>query len=93
MQHDDDPVADGADHREIVADEGERQSQIAAQLGQQGQDLRLGRHVQSGDDLVRDDEGRLQGDGAGDADPLALAATDFMGIAADQPGREPDPLE
>ena len=48
---------------------------------QQVDDLCLDGHVQCGDRLVTDNELRVQGQGAGDADTLALAAGELVGIA------------
>ena len=52
------------------------------QVLDQVQHLRLHRHVQRRDRLVRDDEFRLDGERAGDADALALAAGEFVREAA-----------
>ena len=44
-------------------------------------DLGLDGHVQRGDGLVADNEVRVDRQGAGDADALALAAGKFVGVA------------
>jgi hypothetical protein len=44
------------------------------QILEQVDDLRLDRHVKGGDRLVGDDQARLERDGAGYADALALAS-------------------
>ena len=74
MLQDRDVVAEHADHGQIVADEHQRQPEPRAQLPEQQQDVRLGRHVEAGNDLVGDDEVGLERQSAGDAGALALAA-------------------
>ena len=59
-------------------------------VAQQIDDLRLDQHVERAGRLVEHDEGRLQHDGAGDRDALALAAGEFMRIAKARLGIEPD---
>ena len=56
-------------------------------------DLRLDRHVEGRDRLVGDDELGLEREGAGDADALALAAGELMGVAVDGVGRQVDVLK
>ena len=51
------------------------------QVREQVDDLRLDRDVERGDRLVADDEPRLDRERAGDADPLPLAAGEFVRIA------------
>ena len=90
VQHHHNPVAHGAHDGKVVADEQQGEAQIGAQFAQQGEDLRLARDIEAGDDLVGDDQPRLQRDGAGDADALALAAGQFVRIALamDRPQRD-----
>src|SRR3546814_16553905 len=56
-------------------------SQLALQLVQQGDDLRLDGDVEGGHRLVADDELRVEDQRAGDADALALAAGELVRIA------------
>ena len=72
--HDDDTVAEAAHHREIMADEGHGEIHLRPQIHEQIEDLGLARHVEAGDDLISEDETRLERHRAGNADPLALAA-------------------
>ena len=74
-------VGDVLHHRQIMADEQVRQVELLLQVLQQVDDLGLYGHIQGGHRLVADDEVRVQGDGAGDADALALAAGELVGIA------------
>ncbi len=76
------------DDGQVVADEQQRQAQLILQIDQQVDDLRLHRHVQRGDRLVADDQVGAGGQGAGDADALALAAGEFVRIAADRIARQ-----
>ena len=79
--HHRDPVADVADHREVVGDEEVGQAELVLQVDEQVDDLRLDRHVEGGDRLVADDQLRAQGQCPGHADALPLAAGEL--------GREP----
>ena len=73
-----------------MGDEDERQPELALQLAQQVEDLRLDRHVERGDRLVGDDQLRLQRERARDADALALAAGELVRVAVVVLGVEPD---
>ena len=55
--------------------------------------LRLNRHVERADGLVRDDEFGVERQGAGDADALALSAREFMRIAPYMLGPQAHPVE
>ncbi len=79
--HDRDAIADVADHREIMADEEHREPEALAQAHDQVDDLGLDRDVESRHRLVRDDEFRVQREGAGNRDALALAARELMRVA------------
>ena len=72
-------VAHVADDREIVRDEEVGEPQLALQVGEQIEDLRPDRDVERRDRLVADDEVGMQGDGAGNADALALTAGEVAG--------------
>src|SRR5205814_6059714 len=56
-------------------------------------DLGLDGYVQGGDGFVGDDEFGAEGQGAGDADALALAAGEFVGVAVVVFGVESDQFE
>ena len=64
----------------------------ALQVEQQVQHLRLHGDVERRDRLVGDDELRLEGERAGDADALALAAGEFVRIAVHRVRRQADAL-
>jgi hypothetical protein len=70
-----------------------RQAELRLEVLEQVQDLRLDGHVQRGHRLVGDDEAGPQGERAGDADALALAAAEGVGKAAHILGAEPDAAE
>ena len=80
--HHRDPVADVLDDAHVVGDEQVGQAELPLQLLQEVQDLRLDRDVEGRDRLVADDEVRLEGQRAGDPDPLSLAAGEFVRVAA-----------
>jgi hypothetical protein len=72
--HDADPVAEVFDDGQVVRDEQQRQAELALQLQQQVEHLRLDGDVQGADGLVGDDQPRPHRQRARDADALALAA-------------------
>ncbi len=80
-------------HPQIVADEQIPQLVIGLQLLQQIHDLRLHRHVQRAGRLIQHHEARFQHDGPGDGDALALAAAEFVRIAAADIARQTDLLQ
>ncbi len=55
--------------------------------------MRLDGDVQGGDGFVADDEARLEGQGPGDADALALSAREFVGVTIEISRAEADTLE
>ena len=79
IEHDD-PVADLLYRGEVVGDEEDRQRQFLLEVHHQVEDLGLDGDVECGDRLVGDDELGLDGEGAGDADALALPAGELVGI-------------
>ena len=86
-------MADALDHRHIVADEQEGQLQIGLQFHHQVQNLRLHRHIQRRDGFIRDDQFRVQCEGAGNCDPLTLTAGHFMWEAAHEAARQMHPIK
>ena len=88
--HDRHAVAHVAHDRQVVGDEDERQPEVALEVAQQVEDLRLDRDVERGDRLVGDDQLRLERERAGDADALALAARELVRVAVVVLGVEPD---
>ena len=80
--HDDDTVAQMLHYAQIMADEQVGECQTLAQIHEEIENLRLNGNIQSGYRLVTDDELRLDREGAGDPDPLALTAGELMRIAA-----------
>ena len=69
-------------HGEIVGDEQIGQVELGLQILQQVDHLRLDRHVERGNRLVAHDELRLHRERARDHDALALAAGEFVRVAA-----------
>ena len=84
---------DVPDHRQVVRDEHVGQAELVLQVLQQVDDLGLDRHVQRGDRLVGDDQLGPQGERAGDADALALAAGELVRVAVVVLRVQPDQLE
>ena len=77
---------------QVVRDEQIRQVPLALQPLEQVDDLRLDRHVERRDRLVGDDEVRIGGQRARDADALLLAAGELVRIAVDEPLAQSDGL-
>ena len=90
--HHSDVIRNVADHREVVGDEDHGEAEFSAQLAQQVEDLGLDGDVEGGDRFVGDDQFRLRGEGAGDGDPLALAAGKLVGVFAQVARVEADGL-
>src|SRR5258708_24514091 len=79
--HHGNPMGDVLDDREIVADEQQRQTQLALQVLQQVDDLRLDGNIERGDGLVAHDQVRFGSERPRDGDALALAAGELVGPA------------
>src|ERR1019366_7271357 len=91
--HHDDVVGEVLDDADVVRDEEKRQAEIALQLGQEVEDLRLDRYVECRRRLVADDESWLHRQGARDGDALALAAGEFVRIALERVAAHADLLD
>src|SRR5207302_1392904 len=91
--HHRDTVGDVLDDREIVGDEEIGKAAVALKILQEVDDLRLHRDVERGHGFVADDERRLDGEGPGDTDALALPAGELVGIARRVFGSESDFVE
>ena len=91
--HDRDPVADVLHHGEVVGDEQQREVELLLQLLEEVEHLGLHGDVESRHRLVGNDEVRLQDQGPGDADPLALAAGELVRVSVGVRRVEPDELE
>jgi hypothetical protein len=76
--HDRDAVRDVLYHAQVVRDEQERHPEVALQVREQVEDLRLHRHVERRHRLVADDDVGLQGQGARNADALPLPARELV---------------
>ncbi len=91
--HHRDAMADMAHHGEIVGDEDVGEAEPLLQFLEQVHDLRLDRDVERRHRLVAEDQRRLQGQRAGDADALALSAREFMRIAVGHIGQQAHHVE
>jgi hypothetical protein len=80
--HDGDAVADAAHHGEVVGDEEHGQREALAQLGEQGENLRLHGNIEGGGGLVGDEQRGTVDDGHGDHDALALASGELMRVVS-----------
>lgn len=92
--HNHHPVADPFDHRQVVCDEEQGQAVPLLHVLQQVEDLGLYRHVERGYWLIAQQHAGLQDECAGDADPLALSAGEFVrSSVTDHVWVEPDRVE
>jgi hypothetical protein len=64
-------------HPEVMRDEDVRETELVLKVREEVEYLRLDRDIERRHGLVGDDHLRLQGEGAGDADPLALPAREL----------------
>ena len=91
--HDDDPRRDVTDDGEVVRDEEIRQVEVALQVLEQVDDLRLDRDVERRDGLVAHDEVGVERERAREPDPLPLAARELVRIPVRRVGGQPDDVE
>src|SRR5690606_10615697 len=78
---------------QVVCDEQVRGPEPLLQVGKEVEHLCLHGHVERRDRLVADDEIRFDGEGARDADALALAAAELVRVARRMKRAQPDGLE
>ena len=78
---------------EVVRDEEERDAEPLLEVDEEVDHLRLGRHVERADGLVRHDEPRLERERTGDRDALALATRERRREPPEVVGAHPDLLE
>ncbi len=76
-----------------MGDEQEGQAEIRLHAGQEIEDLSLDRQIQGRDRLVADHEFRLEDERAGNSDPLALAAREFVRIAVQRSPWQADTID
>ena len=88
--HHRDVMREVLDHREVVGDEQVGNAELALQLLEQVEDLRLHRHVECGGRLVTDQQFGLHGKRPRDCDALALAAGKLVRITVDRIRRQAD---
>ena len=91
--HDRDAGRDMLDDREIVADEDVGQAEVALEVEQQVENLRLHRDIERRGRLVEHDDLGLDHERAGDGDALALAAAELVGIDVGVARRQADALQ
>ena len=91
--HDEHPVAQVADHAEVVRDEQVADAGRALQVDEQVEDLRLDGHVERRDRLVEHDDGGARREGARDRDALALPAGELQREPAQHIVRQADLVE
>jgi len=83
-------VRDRPGDGQVVRDEQVGKAQFVVEPGEQVEDLRADRHIERRDRLVADDELGSGDDGAGDSQPLSLAAGELVRIAEHGVGRHAD---
>jgi len=77
-----DLIADVFDDGEVVGNKEVSKVKFFLEIHQKVDDLGLDRYIKCADGFVADDELRFDGEGAGNADTLALASAKFVGEAA-----------
>jgi hypothetical protein len=82
--HDGDARGYLRDHGQAVGDENIRQREFALEFLQEEKNLRADGNIERGDGFVGDDELWLENQGSRDADALALAAGEFVRVAAQE---------
>ena len=92
--HHRDAIGGFGDHAHVVGDQHHRGAVVAAKALQQGDDLRLDRHVERSGRLVGDDELRVRRERQGDHDALAHAAGELVRVMVEAPlGRRNSDLD
>ena len=93
--HHRDPIRGLGDHAHVVRDQHHRRAVLARQPLEQGDDLRLDRHVERGRRLVGDDQPRLGAERERDHHALAHPARELVRISVDAlpRGRDADLLQ
>lgn len=79
MVHDEHPVGEALDHRQVVADEEIAQPHLAAQCDEEVEYLRLHRHIEGGYRFVAHQYVGPHSERASDDDALALAPENWCG--------------
>jgi hypothetical protein len=83
LVHHRDAVGHAGDDGEVMGDQEEAHALLGHEPLQQVEDLRLRGDVERGGRLIGDQEPRVQRDGHGDADPLALAAGKLVRVGVE----------
>jgi hypothetical protein len=82
-----------AHHRQVVGDEQIGQGEALFQLHEKIDDLRLDRNIEGAHWFVANEHLGFEGQGAGNADALALTAGELVGVAVDVTGIESDHIQ
>jgi hypothetical protein len=88
--HDGNAVAYLANHREVVADDEESESELVLEFFEQVQDLSLHGNIERAHGLVSDDEFWLEDKCSCDVDSLTLSAAESVRVPIDRGDRESD---
>jgi hypothetical protein len=68
------------DDSKVMGDEKVGKTQLISQVHQKVEDLGLDGDIESRDGFISNDQFRIEGDGPGNANPLALSTAELMGI-------------
>jgi len=90
---DGDPLAPTAGHGQVVADQQQGAARFGTEVAQLSHHLGGDGHIQAGGGFIGDHQGRVQGQGQGDRQPLAHATAELVRIAAITGGIDADPLQ
>jgi hypothetical protein len=90
--HDRDPIRNMLNNQEVVSNKEIGELQFALKLFEGIENLSLDRNVEGGDRFIANNEFRIEGEGAGDADALTLTTAEFVGVTGGVFGAEADRL-
>ena len=88
--HHGDPVGEEFHGRQVVGDEQAAEAAVALEVGEEVEDGRLDGDVEGRGRLVRDEQVGADGQRAGEGDPLALSAGEFVRMPVGVLGAQPD---
>lgn len=90
--HDRDPIRNMLNNQEVVSNKEIGELQRLLKLFERIENLSLNGDVESRDGFIANNEVRIKGEGAGDADTLTLTTAEFVGVTRGLFGAEADRL-
>ena len=93
ISKDGDPLAPTAGHGQVMADQQQGAARFGTEVAQLSHHLGGDGHIQAGGGFIGDHQGRVEGQGQGDRQPLAHATAELVRIAAIAGGIDADPFQ